>query len=174
MTAAKALAQAAHLSGYRGATATPSFGAERRGAPVSASTRICPEPIRVVSQVESPDVVVVLDQTLLRDSNVISGLQKGGWLLVNSAQAPGQLGIEGEFSVATADATGICRELGLVISGQIVVNTAMLGAIARVSELVELASIDQVVRNRFSNRSAELNLTAVEKTYRATLMERRP
>ncbi len=141
---------------------------------MSASTRISPEPILVVSQIEAPDVVVVLDQTLLRDSDVISGLRNGGWLVVNSAQTPGQLGIEGEFNVATADATGICRELGLIVSGLIVVNTAMLGAIARVSELVELASIDEVIRNRFSNRSAELNLAAVEKTYRTTVIERRP
>ncbi len=174
VTAARTLAQAAHHGGYRGATASPSFGAERRGAPVTASTRISLDPIMVVSQIESPDMVVVLDQTLLRDREVVSGLRSGGWLVVNSARPPAQLGVIGDFSVATADATGICRELGLTVSGLIVVNTAMLGAVARVSDLVTPASIDEVIRNRFSNRSAELNLAAVERTRRATLIERRP
>ena len=128
ITAAKTLAQAAHLNGYQGATASPSFGAERRGAPVSASTRISPRPIMVVSQIEAPDMVVVLDHTLLRDREVVSGLRTGGWLVVNSWQTPEQLDVEGDFNIATADATGISRELGLIVSGLIVVNTAMLGA----------------------------------------------
>lgn len=174
MTAAKTLAQAAYLNGCQGATASPSFGAERRGAPVSASTRISPEPIRVVSQIEEPDMVVVLDQTLLRDGEVIRGLRSGGWLVVNSAQTPRQLGVGGNFNVASADATAICRELGLVVSGVIVVNTAMLGAVACVSDLVDMVTLGQVIRNRFSNRSAEVNLSAIERTHRATLVERRP
>lgn len=172
VTAAKTLAQAAHLNGYQGATASPSFGAERRGAPVSASTRISPEPIMVVSQIEDPDMVVVLDQTLLRDDEVVNGLRSGGWLVVNSAQTPGQLAVDGDFNIATADATGICRELGLLVSGLIVVNTAMLGAVVRVSDLVNMASIEEIIGNRFSSRSAELNLAAIERTHRATLIER--
>jgi pyruvate ferredoxin oxidoreductase gamma subunit len=172
ITAAKVLAQAAYLNGYQGATASPSFGAERRGAPVSASTRVSPESILVVSQIEEPDMVVVLDHTLLRDREVVSGLRSGGWLVVNSRATPRQLDLEGGFNVATADATGICRELGLVVAGLIVVNTAMLGAVVRVSRLVTLASINEVVRTRFSNRSARLNLAAVEETYRTTMVER--
>src|SRR4030042_1325818 len=81
ITAAKIVAQAAYIKGYRGVTAAPSFGAERRGAPVSASTRISPEPIMVVSQIEGPDVVVVLDHTLLKYPEVTSGLVNGGWLV---------------------------------------------------------------------------------------------
>jgi pyruvate ferredoxin oxidoreductase gamma subunit len=127
----------------------------------------------VVAQIESPDMVVVLDQTLLRDGEVVGGLRSGGWLVVNSARPPDQLGVVGDFGVATADATAICRELGLIVAGLIVVNTAMLGAVARVSELVTLTNIDEVIRRRFSNRSAELNLEAIEKTYRTTLIERR-
>ena len=172
ITAAKTLAQAAHLNGYQGATASPSFGAERRGAPVSASTRISPRPIMVVSQIEAPDMVVVLDHTLLRDREVVSGLRTGGWLVVNSWQTPEQLDVEGDFNIATADATGISRELGLMVSGLIVVNTAMLGAVVRVSGLVTLAIINEVIKTRFSNRSASLNLAAIEKTYRITMIKR--
>ena len=168
ITAAKILAQAAFREGYRGITAAPAFGAERRGAPVSASTRISHEPIMVLSQVETPDVVVVLDDTLLKHDGVLDGLAKGGWLIVNSRQEPGQLNCNGEFNVATADATTICRDLGLIISGLTIVNTAILGAFAKATRLLNIESIEEVIRERFSRADVDINLAAIEKTYEIT------
>ena len=66
VTAAKIVARAAYLKGYQGVTAASSFGAERRGIPVSALTRISAEPVMIVSQLENPNAVVVLDHTLLK------------------------------------------------------------------------------------------------------------
>jgi 2-oxoacid:acceptor oxidoreductase gamma subunit (pyruvate/2-ketoisovalerate family) len=154
--------------GYQGVTATPSFGAERRGAPVSASTRICLEPVKVISQVEEPDAVVVLDQTLLKYEEVTSGLDSKGWLVVNSRQNPEDLGISGAFNIATADATRVCWELGLVIAGLIVVNTAILGAFVRATAIVDLPSIESVVRERFSSSTVDVNLAAITKTFEIT------
>jgi pyruvate ferredoxin oxidoreductase gamma subunit len=172
ITAAKLLAQAAYLDGYQGVTAAPSFGAERRGAPVSASTRIAPEPILVVSQVEEPDVVVVLDHSLLRISDVTSGLREGGWLVVNSRQSPNELKVKGHFNIATADATSVCRELGLVVTGLIVVNTAILGAFVRATEIVNLANLEEVVRGKFPRDAMEKNLSAIKRTYEITELYR--
>jgi pyruvate ferredoxin oxidoreductase gamma subunit len=172
ITAAKIIAQAAYLAGYRGVTAAPSFGAERRGAPVSASTRISREPVMVVSQVEEPDVVVVLDQTLLRYEDVTGGLRRGGWLVVNSWQAPGDLDIKGDFNIATADATRVCRELGLVVAGITIANTAILGAFVRATELVNMASVEQAIRERFSDSAVEINLAAVRKTFEITQLKK--
>ena len=143
ITAARIVAQAAYFEGYKGVTATPSFGAERRGVPVSASTRISSEPVMVVSQVEKPHAVVVLDYTLLKYEEVTSGLGTEGWLVVNSWQHPKELNIKGNFKIATADATGVCRELGLVVAGLTVVNTAMLGAFVRATEVVNIGSINK-------------------------------
>lgn len=168
ITAAKIMAQAAYLDGYRGVTAVPSFGAERRGAPVSASTRISPESVMVMSQVEEPDVVVVLDHTLLRDPDVTSGLREGGWLVVNSRQRPQELKVKGDFNIATADATRVCRELGLVVAGLTVVNTAILGAVARATETVDMASMEKAIRERFSDNAVDINLAAITKTYEIT------
>ena len=172
ITAAKIVAQAAYLMGYRGVTAAPSFGAERRGTPVSASTRISPQPVMVVSQVEEPDVVVVLDHTLLKYEEVTSGLDKQGWLVVNSWRSPKELGIEGGFNIATADATGVCQELGLVIAGLTVVNTAMLGAFIRATEVVDLKSIKKVIREWFSKNVVDINLAAISRTYQITNLEK--
>ena len=172
ITAAKILAQAAYLEGYRGVTAAPSFGAERRGAPVSASTRIASQPIMVVSQVENPNVVVVLDQTLLKHDDVTSGLSRGGWLIVNSWRHPKELDLGGEFNVATADATRVCSNLGLVVAGLIVVNTAILGAFIRATQAVSMASVEEAIRERFSDSQVDINLAAVRQTYEMTELER--
>ena len=168
ITAAKLLAQAAYLDGYHGVTAAPSFGAERRGAPVSASTRISPEPVMIVSQVEEPDVVVVLDHTLLGYDDVTSGLRKGGWLVVNSQQSPKELKVKGDFNIATADATSVCRELGLIVTGLTVVNTAILGAFIRATELVSLASVEKVIKERFPGKAVNSNIAAITQTYEIT------
>ena len=172
ITAAKILAQAAYLEGYRGVTAAPSFGAERRGAPVSASTRIASQPIMVVSQVENPNVVVVLDHTLLKYNEVTSGLARGGWLIVNSWRQPKELDLGGEFNVATADATRVCSELGLTVAGLTVVNTAILGAFVRATEAVSMASIEKAIRERLSGSRVDTNLAAVEQTYQMTELQR--
>jgi 2-oxoacid:acceptor oxidoreductase gamma subunit (pyruvate/2-ketoisovalerate family) len=172
ITAAKIVAQAAYLKGYRGVTAAPSFGAERRGAPVSASTRISPEPVMVVSQVENPDVVVVLDHTLLKYSEVTSGLNSNGWLVVNFRYQPKDLNLNGNFNIATADATKVCQQLGLVIAGLPVVNTAILGALVQATDVVDLDSIEKVIRERFSNKAIEINLAAIEKTHEITRLQR--
>jgi 2-oxoacid:acceptor oxidoreductase gamma subunit (pyruvate/2-ketoisovalerate family) len=168
ITAAKIIAQAAFVKGYRGVTAAPSFGAERRGAPVSASTRISSEPILVVSQVEKPDIVVVLDHTLLKYPDVPQGLGKNGWMIVNSPLSPRELGLKGEFNVATADATKVCQELGLIVAGLVIVNTAILGALLRATKLVEMSTLEQVMRDRFSKSTVEINLSAINKTYEIT------
>jgi len=168
ITAAKIIAQAAYLKGYKGVTAAPSFGAERRGAPVSASTRISTEPILVVSQVENPGIVVVLDHTLLKYPDVTHGLGKDGWLIVNSPLTPRELGLKGEFNIATADATKICQDLGLIIAGLVIVNTAILGALVRATKIVDLPTLEKVMRERFSKSTVDINLAAINKTYEIT------
>jgi pyruvate ferredoxin oxidoreductase gamma subunit len=168
ITAAKIIAQAAYLKGYKGVTAAPSFGAERRGAPVSASTRISNEPILVVSQVENPGIVVVLDHTLLKYPDVTHGLGKDGWLIVNSPLTPRELGLKGEYNIATADATKVCQDLGLIIAGLVIVNTAILGALVRATKIVDLPTLEKVMRERFSKSTVDINLSAINKTYEIT------
>lgn len=168
ITAAKILAQAAYLDGYHGVTAAPSFGAERRGAPVSASSRLSPQTVMVVSQVENPNVVIVLDHTLLKFEEVTSGLVRGGWLIANSWRSPRELGLGDNFNIATADATGVCSNLGLVVAGLTLVNTAILGAFIRATEAVTMASVEKAIRERFSNGGVDINLAAITQTYEIT------
>lgn len=168
ITAAKIIAEAAYAKGYKGVTAAPSFGAERRGAPVSASTRISGEPVLVVSQVENPEIVVVLDHTLLTYPDVTAGLSKNGWLIVNSPHSPKELGIKGDFNIATADATKVCQDLGIIVAGLVIVNTAILGALIKATKIVDLPTLEKVMRERFSKNTVEMNLAAINKTHEIT------
>ena len=126
----------------------------------------------VISQVEKPDMVVVLDHTLLKYQEVTSGLDRDGWLVVNSWQHPKELNITGDFNIATADATRVCRELGLIIAGLPVVNTAILGALVRATKVVDMAGIETVIRERFSNSTVDINLAAIMKTFEITKLEK--
>jgi len=168
ITAAKIIAQAAYAKGFKGVTAAPSFGAERRGAPVSASTRISSEPVLVVSQVERPAIVVVLDHTLLKYPDVTLGLVKNGWLILNSPLSPRELGLKGDFNIATADATKVCQDLELIVAGLVIVNTAIRGALIRATKIVDIQTLEKVIRERFSRNTVDINLAAINKTYEIT------
>ena len=85
--AAEALADAAFLEGNY-AVAFPFFGAERRGAPVVAFTRVDQKKIRIRTQIYEPDYVVVLDDKLVDLINITEGLKKGGMAIINSAKKP--------------------------------------------------------------------------------------
>jgi pyruvate ferredoxin oxidoreductase gamma subunit len=117
-------------------------------------------------------VVVVLDHTLLKYDEVTSGLAKGGWLIVNSWRHPKELDLGGDFNIATADATEVCSSLGLIVAGLTVVNTAMLGAFIRATQAVGMASIEKAIRERFSDREVNTNLTAIAETYKITRLQR--
>lgn len=148
----------------------PAFGAERRGVPVSASTRFSGQPIRILSQVETPDVVVVLDETLFRSIAVAQGLRSGGWLIVNSSSRPEQLPVDGVYNVAVVDATKVALELGITVGGLVLVNTAILGAFAKATGLVSMASIEAALRKRFAGPAQNVNVEAARRAYDRTVL----
>ena len=126
VTAAMILAEAAHLDGYRGVTAAPFFGVERRGAPITARTTFSREPIRTLTPTARADVVVVLDERLMQAVDVISGLKPDGLLVLNSSSEPDIFCTDLEIAVATSDATSIAKKIGLVVAGTVLINTSFL------------------------------------------------
>lgn len=170
VSSAQILAEAAFYEGFKGVTAAPSFGAERRGAPITASTRLSPKPVRVFSQIENPDIVIVLDETLLTSEDATAGLKSGGWLVVNTPKKPSQIRIGDSFSIATADANGVAKEVTLVVYGSALVNTAMLGAFVRATGIISLESIREVIAERFSPAEAQKNFEAARLTYERVVL----
>jgi len=162
VTSAELLAQAAIIEG-KYAQAFPSFGPERRGAPVQAFVRVSGnEPIRVRAEITQPDVVVVLDPGLLGIVNVTSGLKESGTLIINTRKSIEEIesGLTGKWRLATVNATSIARE----ILGVNIVNTTMIGAVARVMGVVKLESLLEPLGHRFG-RLAERNANAMKKAY---------
>jgi 2-oxoacid:acceptor oxidoreductase gamma subunit (pyruvate/2-ketoisovalerate family) len=168
VTSAKILAEAAFHSGFAGVMSQPSFGAERRGAPITASTRLAAEPVRVLSQVTQPDIVVVLDESLLRVANATAGLAEGGTVIVNTPRAAEELGIGGTARVVTSDVTGAAEAAELIVGGQPMVSTAILGAFAAATGLITMESVEAAIRHAFSGKAAEKNVEAARIAYECT------
>ena len=168
VTAAKILADAAFRNGFAGVTSAPSFGAERRGAPITASTRMDNDPIRVHSQVVSPDIAVVLDDSLLGVANATAGLKAGGTLIVNTTKRPSELTAPAGAKVVTADVTGAAESVGLVVGGQPMVNTAILGTIAKATGLITMESLQAAIEHAFKPEAARRNFEAATIAYECT------
>jgi len=141
----------------------PSFGPERRGAPVTAFNRVDDRQIKIRSGIYHPDVVVVLDESLVALVNVTEGLKPTGILLVNTTKTLAELkkNIRFEGRIATCDATGIAREaLGVPIT-----NTTMLGALVKLTGAVKIESLDAPIKERFG-RIAPKNQAAAKRAYK--------
>jgi pyruvate ferredoxin oxidoreductase gamma subunit len=165
VTSAELLAHAAINEG-RYAQGFPSFGPERRGAPVVAYCRISDDPIRIRANIYEPDLVVVLDHSLLRIVDVTSGLKLPQGILVTDSKLPGER-VRADFNIkarlAPVDATAIALEvLGLAIT-----NTTMLGALVKASNVVQKDSLIEPLKERFG-RIAEKNIAAYERAYAET------
>lgn len=171
VTASQILARSAFIEG-RWVQAFPFFGAERRGAPVMAFARISDTPIYLRSQVYRPDIVVVLDQTLLSMVNVTEGLKKGGILLVNTSKSIEELNESlRDHILAVADATSVALELNLLTTGMPIVNTAMLGAFAKATGLVKLNSVLMAIRETWSGGLGERNAEAAQRVFERTILK---
>jgi 2-oxoacid:acceptor oxidoreductase gamma subunit (pyruvate/2-ketoisovalerate family) len=124
-----------HFSRGRHVQAFGSYGAERSGAPIKAFIRIDDREISSRNQIYEPDDVIVLDPALIAPS-VAMGMKPGGWVILNSPEAPEHYAewFDGH-RVATVDATSVALANSLGTRTTPIVNTTMLGAIARVFEL---------------------------------------
>jgi 2-oxoacid:acceptor oxidoreductase gamma subunit (pyruvate/2-ketoisovalerate family) len=142
--------------------AFPFFGAERRGAPVAAFARIAEEKIRIHSEVYAPDYVVILDPVLYQTVDVAAGLKEEGWILLNSAKPPSSYSFPAHFKVATVDASGIARKHKLGSRTEPIVNTALLGALARVTGIVGLEALAETMREALPGKGKENEAAARE------------
>jgi fatty-acyl-CoA synthase len=160
VTAAKILADAAFRTGFAGVASAPSFGSERRGAPVTASTRLAAAPVRLHAQVTEPHIVVVLDETLLPSGAPTAGLQPGGLLIVNTSKPASALGLKPGIRVVTADVSAAAQQVGLVVGGAPMVSTAILGALAAATDLISMDSLRAAIGASFSAGAAKKNYDA--------------
>ncbi len=169
VTAAKFLAEVA-LTKDLYFQAFPEYGAERMGAPIQAFTRLSNEPIYIRSAIEKPDVIVVLDPTLVGTVNILEGLKNNTMILVNTPLSPAEvkknLELEGKKNrVFTVDATKIALET----IGRPIPNTPLVGALVRVTGLFQLEEVIEGLKvsfgKKFSEEVIEGNIAAIRRAY---------
>ncbi len=161
VTSAELLAQGTINKGKFG-QAFPSFGPERRGAPVQAFVRVSDEQIRLRERIYEPDIIMVLDPTLLDIVNVGEGLKSDGLVVLNS-HAPGEEIKEkyGFPRLAQVDATNIAiEELGVPIT-----NTTMLGALLKASGILEVSDMEELIQDRFGPKLGPKNYKAMNRSF---------
>ncbi len=164
ITAAKIVANAAFVSGYKGVVMAPTFGTERRGAPVFTSLKISPEKIYDLSPITTPDMVVVLDHTLLEEVDVADGLKDGGLVVLNAPKPAGEYRFGGA-RVGVADVTAHAVAAGLPPG---IVNSGIIGAFSRASGLVDIDILIPAIKKEFIGKRPEENAMAAKRAYENT------
>ena len=145
ITAAKIVANAAFITGYKGVVMAPTFGTERRGAPVFTSLKISKNKIYDLSPITTPDMIVVLDHTLLEEVNVAEGLKKNGLVVLNGPKSVDEYEFEG-MKVAVSDVTKHAVEAGLPPG---IVNSGIIGAFSKATGLVDIELLVKEIEKEF-------------------------
>ena len=165
VTLAEMIAFAAFCCG-RKIQAFPSFGVERRGAPVESFVRISKKPILRRDQIINPDYLIVLDDTLLKEKSLYRGLDKGDLVLINSKKSEDEIKkyfkIYPDIKIKIIDATS----LGMEVIGKPIVNTPLLGAFAAATKLFDVKSAEKAILEKFSGDIAKKNIELVQKSYK--------
>jgi len=161
VTAAEVLSVAAYLEGKH-AQAFPSFGSERKGAPVVAFCRIDDKEIRLREPILEPDALIVQDPTLFKAIDVCQGFKPGGYLLVNSNRSLSELHLDVVKQMPAGHVLTVpASELALKHIGRPLPNAALLGAFAALTGIVHLKSVVAAIRDAFeSEKIANANVAA--------------
>ncbi|SDG84331.1 2-oxoacid:acceptor oxidoreductase family protein [Roseospirillum parvum] len=147
LLASAAFAEGAHCQAF------PSFGAERRGAPVTAFVRIAPGPILARSQVRNPAALIVQDDSLLHIPGTAAGLLKGGGVLVNAPEDAATLSARHGLDILSLPATALALEY----LGRPTPNVALLAAFLTVTGLFPLSALSKALGERFSGEVLRRN-----------------
>lgn len=148
----------------------PEYGPERSGAPIKGYTRISSGPIKMHSAVYNPDIVLVLDASLLETINVCEGLKKDGTVIINTTANAGQL--QEQFPFLKGKKVWILNadRISADEIGRAMPNMPLLGALVRATGVVKLESVTSDIKNEFSRkfspRVLEGNIRAVERAHR--------
>ena len=169
-TAALLFGDAALASG-KYIQAFPEYGPERMGAPVASFNRVSSKPILIHSGVTNPDIVIVLDPTLIESVDVTEGMSDGAVLIVNTERSPKDVKddckVKGSVKVFTVDASKISKET----IGRDIPNTPMLGALIKATGILDFKDMLEDTKGKLQKKFKskpeviEGNIKAIERAY---------
>ena len=171
VTACEIIAEAAYMSGnFIDVHAYPSFGAERRGAPVQAYAKLSRKhKIWDRAQIQHPNILIVFDETVL-DYEIVSSLHKNGIFIINSDKEPEffskKFNFSNETKIIVADISKLALEKDLTIDGNPIINTPILGLLSKALPDLNLANLKIIVHNRLGERLGALNYELIEEGYK--------
>ena len=170
VTCAELIAEAAFLSGsFFDVHAYPSFGAERRGAPVQAYAKLSRvNTIWDRAQIENPNVLIIFDETVL-NQEIASSLKQEGIFIINSEREPeffvDRYKLSDKSKIVVADISKLAIEKNLTIDGNPVINTPILGLLSKILPELKLDYLKTVVLKRMGEKIGKLNFELIEKGY---------
>jgi len=169
VTCAEIIAEAAYLSGnFTDVHAYPSFGAERRGAPVQAYAKLSrTDIIWDRAQIELPNILIIFDETVL-NQEIASSLRKGGFFIINSDKEPEFFVKEyklRDVKIVVADISKLAIEKNLTIDGNPVINTPILGLLSKAIPELNLKNLKAVLFKRMGEKIGKLNYELIEQGY---------
>jgi len=173
VTCAELIAEAAYLSGsFFDVHAYPSFGAERRGAPVQAYAKL--SRVNMIwdrAQIENPNVLIIFDETVL-NQEIASSLKQEGIFIINSGREPeffiNRYKLSEKSKIVVADISKLAIEKNLTIDGNPVINTPILGLLSKTLPELKLDYLKTVVLKRMGEKIGKLNFELIEKGYNLT------
>lgn len=160
VTAAEIIALSAFKENWQ-AQAFPAFGVERTGAPIQSFVRLDKEEILSKAQITKPDIIIILDPSLLDEKNTLAGANSNTIIIINSAK---EISLPEFKKVYFAPAS----EIALKVIGKNIVNTVSLGIFAKATKLISLPSLLKTIEYKFKDKGKEiikLNQTAIKLAY---------
>jgi len=169
VTACEIIAEVAYLSGnFTDVHAYPSFGAERRGAPVQAYAKLSrTDIIWDRAQIEHPNILIIFDETVL-NQEIATSLRKGGFFIINSDKEPEFFVKEynlKDVKILVADISKLAIEKSLTIDGNPVINTPILGLLSKALPELNLKNLKAVLLKRMGEKIGKLNYELIEQGY---------
>ena len=166
ITASQLLAEMAYEKGFKDTIAIPIIGAERRGAPIQAFTKISKDkPIRTYDSVKEPDYMFIFDTSLLDIPRIRDSIKEGVTLIADSVDSIDKSKLPKDVKIYIVDATGICINRSFMHSSGPILNIPMLGAFGKVSGYYDLEIMEKVLKKNFGESRLEKNMKVARDAY---------
>jgi 2-oxoacid:acceptor oxidoreductase gamma subunit (pyruvate/2-ketoisovalerate family) len=166
ITASQLLAEMAFEKGFEDVIAIPIIGAERRGAPIQAFTKISmKKPIKTYDSVVNPDYLLLFDISLLDIPRIRETIKEGVTLIVNSHDPIETIGLPNNIKIFIVDATGICIRNEFMHASGPILNIPMLGAFGKITGYYDLKIMEKVIKKEFGDNKAEKNMSVARDAY---------
>ena len=169
ITSCQLLAQTSFIEGFKDVMSIPQIGAERRGAAIRAFLIISKKEIRKVCAVTNPDIVMILDESLINLPVIVTAIPKKNCkVIVNAENLEGDTRLSKDIELYSFPGTSIALDLDLMLEGSPLVNVPILGAFSKATGLVSIESLSTVLKEKWGSR-AERNIKAIQLSYDKTV-----